>query len=171
MWSHDCRIFPEILSTTHAQQITVIHMIKLFCCSIIMSDSVTLWTAALQAPLSSTTSKSLLNFMSIESIGHPTMSSSVIPFFCPQSFPALGSFPVSRLFALCGQSIGASISATVLPMNFQGWFPLGLTGLILQSKGLARVFSSTTILKHQFFGTQPSLWSNSHIHTWLLEKS
>ena len=90
---------------------------------------------------------------------------------CPQSFPASGSFQMSQLLASGGQSMGSSVSASVLSMNIQGWFPLGLTGLIsLQSKRLSRVFSSTTIWKHQFFGTQPSLWSNSHICTWLLEK-
>ena len=102
---------------------------------------------------------------------HPTISSSVIPFSsCPQSFPASGSFPMTWLLASCCQSIGAS--ASVLPMNIQSWFLLGLTGLIsLQLKGgLSRVFSNTTIWKHQFFGAQPSLWSNSHICTWLLEK-
>ena len=100
---------------------------------------------------------------------HPTISSSVITFASfPQSFPALGSFLISQHFASGGQSIGAL--ASVLPMNIQDWLPLGLTGLILQSKGLSRVFSSTTIWKHQFFGPQPSLWSNSHIHTWLLER-
>ena len=78
-------------------------------------------------------------------------------------------FPMSQLFASGGQSIGPSASASVL-MNIQGWFPSGLTGLILQSTGLSRVFSCTTNRKHQFFGTQPSLWSNSHIRTWLLEK-
>ena len=85
---------------------------------------------------------------------HPTISSSVAPFFsCPQSFPALGSFPMCGLFASSGQSIGTSASASVLPMNIQGWFPLGCTGWIsLQSKGLSRVFSSTTVQKHQFFG-------------------
>ena len=101
---------------------------------------------------------------------HPTILSSVVPFSsCPQSFPASGSFPVSRLFTSGGQSIGAS--ASVLPVNNQSWFLLGLTGLIsLLSKGLSRVFSSTTIRKHQFFGAQPSLRSNFHIHTWLLGK-
>ena len=96
----------------------------------------------------------------------------VVPFFsCPQSFPASGFFPMSQLFTLGGQSIGASTSASVLPMNIQDWFPLGLTGLIsVLSNGLSRVFSSTTVQKHQFFGAQPSLWFNSHIHTWLLEK-
>ena len=88
----------------------------------------------------------------------------------PQSFPASGSFPVSQLFTSGGQSIGASASASVLPMITRVWFPLRLTALIsLQSKGLSRVFSSTTVWKHQIFGAQPSLWSNSHISTWLLE--
>ena len=101
---------------------------------------------------------------------HPTISSSVIPVsFRLQSFPASGSFPMSQLFTSGGQSIG--VLTSVLPMNIQGWFPLGLTGWIsLLSKGLSRVFPSTTIQKHQFFSAQPSLWSNSHIHTWLLEK-
>ena len=102
---------------------------------------------------------------------HPTISSFVAPFpSCTQSFPASGSFPVGQLFASCGQRIRAS--ASVFPMNTQGWFPLGLTDLIsLLSKVLSRVFSCTTIWKHKFFSAQPSLWSNSHIHTWLQEKS
>ena len=103
---------------------------------------------------------------------HPTISSSVIPFSYVQSFPASGSFPMSQLFASGGQSIRASASTSVLLMNIQNWFPLGLTGLIsLQSKRLSRVFSDTTVQKHQFFSALPSLWSNSHIHMWLLEKS
>ena len=103
---------------------------------------------------------------------HPTVSSSVVPFFsCLQSCPASGSFLMSQLFASGSQSIGASASASVLLMNIQDWFPLGLTGLIsLQSRGLSRVFSNTTVQKQQFLGFQPSLWSNSHIHTWLLQK-
>ena len=103
---------------------------------------------------------------------HPSILSSVIPFSsCLQYFPASGSFGMSEFFASGGQSIGASASASVLPMNIQGWFPLGLTGLIsLLSKGLSGVFSNTTVRKHQFFSTQPSLWSISHVHTWLLEK-
>ena len=102
---------------------------------------------------------------------HPAISSSVVPFSsCPQSFPASASFPVSWLFTSGGQNVGASTSASVLPANIQDWFPLGLTDLIsLLSKGLLRVFSSTAIRKHQFFGTQPSSWSSSHICTWLLE--
>ena len=105
------------------------------------------WTAAHQASLSFTASAALFSF-------------------CLQSFPASGSFPVRWLFASGGQSIGAPISVSVLPMNVQGWFPLELTGLIsLLSKGLSRVFSNTTVQKHQFFSAQLSLWSNSHIHT------
>ena len=89
-------------------------------------------------------------------------------FFCLQPFPASRSFPVSRFFTSCVQSIRASASASVLPMNTQDWFPLRLTSLIsLLSKGLSRVFSNVTMWKHQFFGTQPSLWSNSHIRMWL----
>ena len=89
---------------------------------------------------------------------------------CSQSFPASGSFPLSWLFASDGQSIRASASASVPPMNIHDIFPLALTDLIsLMSKAVSRVFSSTTVLKHQFFGSQPSLWFNSHICTWLLE--
>ena len=103
---------------------------------------------------------------------HPTISSSVVPFSsCLHSFPALRSFPMSQFFTSHGQIIGASASASVLPMNTQDWSPLGWTGWIsLQSKGLSRVFSNTTVQKHQFFGTQLSSPSNSHIHTWPLEK-
>ena len=102
---------------------------------------------------------------------HPTTSSSVVSSFCPQSFPTSGSFPVSWLFASGGQNTGASASASVLPMNIQGWFPLALIGLTsLLPKVLSRVLSSTTIQKHQFFGTQLSLWPYSHIGTWILEK-
>ena len=103
---------------------------------------------------------------------HPTISSSVIPFSsCLQSFPASGSFLMSQLFASGDQSIGASSSVSGLPMNIKDWFLLGLTSFIfLQSKGHWRVFSSTTIQKHQLFNTQLSLWSISHIFTWLLEK-
>ena len=101
---------------------------------------------------------------------HPTVSSSVAPFSsCPQSLPPSGSFPVSQHFVLGGQIIGAS--ALDLPMNIHDWFPLGLTGFIsFLSKRLSRVFSNTTIQKHQFFSTQPCLWSNSRIHTWLREE-
>ena len=127
----------------------------------------TLWTAACQAPLSSTICWSLLKFMFIELAmpsNHLILCHSLL--LVPSIFPSVST---SRPFASGGQSIGAS--TTVLPISIQGWFPLGLTGLIfLQSKGLSRVFSSTTIRKHPFFSTQPSLWSSSHIHTPLLEK-
>ena len=103
---------------------------------------------------------------------HPAISSSVIPFSsCPQSLPASESFPVSQLFTWGGQSIGASALASFLPKNTQDWSPLEWTGWIsLQSKGLSRVFSNTTVQKYQFFGAQPSSQSNSHIHTWPQEK-
>ena len=127
------------------------------------------WTVAREAPLSSIISQSLLKFMSIELV---MQFNHLIPFSsCLQSFPASGSFPVSWLFASGTQNISALASASVLPMNIQGWSPLGLTGLIsLQSKVLSRVFSSTKIQKHQFFSAQLSLWSNSHIHLWLLDE-
>ena len=103
---------------------------------------------------------------------HPAISSSVVPFSsCPQSLPASESFPMSQLFTSGGESIGVSALASVLPMNTQDWSPLGWTGWTsLQSKGLLRVFSNTTVQKHQFFSTQLSSQSNSHIHTWPLEK-
>ena len=103
---------------------------------------------------------------------HPAISSSVVTFSsCPQSFPASGSFQMSQLFAPGGQSIGVSASTSVLPTNTQGWSPLGWTGWIsLQSKGFSRVLSNTTVQKHQFFSAQLSSQSNSHIHTWPLEK-
>ena len=109
----------------------------------------------------------------------PTISSSVVPFYsCPQSLPASGSFQLSQLFTSGGQSIAVSAATSVLPMNTQDWSPLGWIGWIsLQSKGLSRVFSNTTVKiklkkkkKPQFFGAQLSLQSNSHIHIWLLEK-
>ena len=103
---------------------------------------------------------------------HPTISSSVVPFSsCLQSFPVSGFFQMSRFFTSGGQSIGVSASASVPPMNIEDWFPLGWTAWIpLQSKGLSRVFSNTTVQKHQFFHTQRSLQFNSHSHKWLLEK-
>ena len=103
---------------------------------------------------------------------HPTISSSVVPFSsCPQSLPTSRSLQMSQLFTSGGQSIGVSASTSVLPVNTQDWSPLGWTGWIfLQSKGFLRVFSNTTVQKHWFFGAQHSLYSNSHIHTWPLEK-
>ena len=121
------------------------------------------WTVACQASLSFTGSQNLLNSCLLNQWCHPTISPSVAPFSCClQSFLASGSVLMSQLFISGGQSTGALASASVLPMNIQGWFPLGLTGLIsLQSEGLSRVFSSTTIWKHQFFGTQCFLWPKS----------
>ena len=116
--------------------------------------------------------RSLLKLMSIESVmlsNHLTLCRPLSSHL--QSFPASGYFPMSQFFTSDGQSIGASASASVLPMNIQDWVPLGLTGWIsLQSKGLSRVFSNTTVQKHQFFDAQLSLWSNSHIQPGLLEK-
>ena len=126
------------------------------------------WTAARQASLSITSSQSLLKLMSIESV---MPSKHVNPSLPLLFLPSILLIPVSQFFASDGQSIGISASASVLPMNIQDWFPLGWIGLIsLQSKGLSRVFSNTTVQKHQFFSAQLSLWSNSHFHTWLLEK-
>ena len=129
---------------------------------------VTPWITARQDSLSITNSQSWLKPMSIESV----MPSSVVPFSsCPQSLPASGSFPMSQLFAWGGQSIGVSASASVLPMNTRDLSPSGWTGWIsVQSKGLSRVFSNTTVQKRQFFGAQLSSQSNSHIHIWALEK-
>ena len=129
------------------------------------------WIAAGQASLSISNSWGSPKLMCIESGCHPAISSSAVSFCsCPQSLPASGSFPMTQLFTWGGQSIGVSALASVLPMNTQDW-SLGWTGWIsLQSKGLIRVFSSTTVQKHQFFGAQLSSQSNSYIHTWLLEK-
>ena len=132
---------------------------------LVVSDSATQWTAARQASLSITITPEVhSNSCPLSQWCHPTISSSVAPFSsCPQSFPASGSFPVSFLFASDGQGTGASASASILPMNVQNWFPLELTDLILLSKRHSRVFSNTSIQKQQFFGSQPSLLSKSHI--------
>ena len=139
-----------------------------------MSDS--LWSHELQharSPCPTPTPGAYPNSCPLSHWCHPNISSSVVPFSsCPQSFPASGSLQISQLFTLGGQSIGVSASASVLPMNIQDWFPLDLTGWIsLQSKEFSRVFSNTTVQKHQFFRAQFSLQSNSHIHTWLMEKT
>ena len=148
----------------------LMHVVHLLSCVWLCTSP---WTAACQASLSFAISQSSLKLMSIESVMpsnclilcHPLL-------LLPSIFPSIRVFPVSRVFASDGQSIGISASASVLSMNIQDWFPLGFTGLIsLQSKGLSRVFANITVQKHQFLSTQPSLWSNSHIHTWLLEKS
>ena len=128
------------------------------------------WTAAWQASLSFTTTWSLLKLMFIELVMTSNHLILCYPFSsCPQTFPASGSFPMSWLFSSYGQNYW---SFSISPSNeYSGWFPLGLTALIsLLSKGLSRVFSNTTVWRHEFFSAEPSLWSNFHIHTWLLEK-
>ena len=139
----------------------------------VMSDS--LWPHGLQhtrPPCPSPTLGACSNSCPSSWWCYPVISPSVAPFsFCSQDFPASGSFPMSQLFPSGGQSTGASASESVLPMSIQDWFPLEWTGWnSLQSKGLSRVLSNTTVQKHQFFSPQLSLWSNSHIPTWLLEK-
>ena len=125
----------------------------------VMSDS--LWLHGLwhaRPPCPSPTPRVYSNSCPLSQWCHPTISSSVVPFSCPQSFPASGSFQMSQFFTSGGQSIGVSASASVLPMNIQDWFPLGWTGWIsLLSKALSRVFSNTTVQKHQFFSAQLSL--------------
>ena len=132
--------------------------------------SLSLWTNGLQharPPWPSPTPKAYLNSCPSCQWCHPAISSSVVPFSSHlQSFPASGSFQMSQFFTSDGQSIRVSASASVLPMNFQDWFPLGWTAWIsLQSKGLTRVFTSTIVQKHQFFGIQPSWWSTSYMTT------
>ena len=130
------------------------------------------WIAAHQTSLSITNSQSLFKLISTDSVMPSKHLILCRPFSsCPQSSPASESFPMSQLFAWGGQSTWVSALASVLPMNTQDWYPLEWTGWIsFQSKGLSRVFSNTTVQKHPFFGAQLSSQSNSHIHTWLLEK-
>ena len=136
----------------------------------VMSDS--LWPHGLQhtrPPCPSPTPEVHSNSCPLSQWCHPAISSSAVPFSSfPQSLPASESFPMSQLFAWGGQSIGVSALASVLPVNTQDWSPS--EWISLQSKGLSRVFSNTTVQKHQFFGAQLSSQSNSHIHTWPLEK-
>ena len=150
-----------------------IDQLQMFQFSSVVSNS--LWHRGLQhnrLPCPSPTPGAYSNSCPLSRWCHPTISPSVIRFSsCLQSFPASGSFQMSQFFPSGGQSIEVSASISVLPMNTQDWSPLGWTGWIsLQSKGLSRVFSNTTVQKHQFFSTQLSLWSNSDIHTWPLEK-
>ena len=146
------------------------HLLLLFSLSV-MSNS--LWPHGLQhARLSCPTPRAYSNSCPSGRWCHPTISSSVVPFSSYlQSFPPSESFQKSQLFTSGAQSIGISTSASVYPINIQNCFSLGMIDLIsLQSNGLSRVFSNTTVQKHQFLGTQLSLWSNYHIHTWLVEK-
>ena len=156
---------PSFSSSLRSKSLVCLGLpLLLFSCQIVFDS---LWPHELQharLPCPSLSPTVCSNSCPLSQWCHPTISSSVTPFSSwLQPFPASGAFHQV--------AVGASTSASVLPMNIQGWFPLGLTGLIsLQSKGLSGVFSSTTVWKHQFFGTQLSLWSNSHIRSWLLEK-
>ena len=144
------------------------------CCCSVAQSCLTLWPHGPQhasLPCPSLSPRACSHSWPLSQWYHPTISSSVVPFSsCPQSFPASGSFLMSQLFTSGGQSTGASTSPSVLLMNIQDWFPLGLTGFIsLQPKGLSRVFSNPTAQKHQFSNIQPSLLSNSPIYIWLQE--
>ena len=164
-----CRVCFSLNKSTSYRSLCL--SLNSFCDVVVVSCSVSdfLWPHGLQhtrLPCPSPFPRACSNSCPLSQWWYPTISSSVVPFSsCFQSFPASGSFLM--LFA-SGQNIGASVSASVLPINIQDWFPLGRTGWIsLQSKGLSRVFSNTTVQKHQFFSAQLSLWPNSHIHTWL----
>ena len=153
-WLKSC--FYSLLPNGHLPLIFSNSLVQLLSCVQLFATS---WTAAHQASLSINNSQSLLNSCPLSRWCHITISSSVVPFSsCLQSFPASGSFPRNQFFTSGGQSIGASASASVLPMHIQDWFPLGWTGWIsLQSEGPSSVFSNTTVQKHQFFGAQLSL--------------
>ena len=142
------------------------------CCSVAESCPTLCDPMDCSMPASSPSPRACPNSCPSSQWCHPTISSSVVPLSsCLQSFPASESLPMSQFFRSGGQSIGASASASVLPMNTQDLFPLGLTSLIsLQSRRLSRVFSNTTVRRHQFFRALPSLWSKSHTLTWLMGK-
>ena len=154
----------------------MLSLINYFCysCCVVVESCLTLCVSM----DCSTTDSSVLYYLGVSSNScslswwcYSTITSSAVPWSCPQSFPVSGYFPMSQLFTSGGQNTGASASASALPMNTQDWLPLGLTGLIsLYSKGFSRVFSRTTLQKHQSFSAQLSLWYKSHCHTWLLEK-
>ena len=151
----------------------IIFLLNLFFSHSVVSDSLQPHGLQLAShPNPSPSPRVCSNLRPLSQWRHPTITCSAVSFSsCPQSFPASGSFPLSHLFTSGGQSTGASTSPLVLPVTIQGWFPLGLTGFIyLLSKWLSGVFSNTTVQKHQVLSSQPSVWSNSHIHTWLLEK-
>ena len=170
-WSNALKVVSKITFNLEYLDQPNHYMLLLFSC-LVMSNS--LQPRGLQharLPCPSPSPGACSNSCHLSRRCHATILSSVVPFSsCPESFPASGSFLMSQLFASGGQRTGASASASVLPMNSQDWLPSGWTDWIsLQSKGLSRVFSNTTVQKHQFFDTQPSLWSSSHIHIWLLE--
>ena len=157
-----------LIDNALSQPRVLIEMCKEICCCFSVSK---MCTTAGQASLSFTISQSLLKLMPIKLV-MPSNHLILCPFFsCPQSFPISGSFLMSWLFASGGQSIGASVSASVFPVKIQHWFSTELIGLIsFLSQELLRVYSRTTVWKYHFIGAQPSLRSNSHIHIWLLEK-
>ena len=161
-WSTQSNIWPNIQALWSRELVQSLSCVWLF---------VTPWTAACQASLSFTISWSLLKLISIKKVMLSYHLILCYPHLLPLIFPSIRVFLMSRLFTSGGRSIKASASTSVLLMNIQHWFPFRLTGWIsLQSKGLSSIFSNTTVQKHQFFDTQPSLWSNSHICTWLLKK-
>ena len=145
------------------------------CCCSVAKLYMTLWLHGLQharPPCRSPSPRACPSSCPWSRWCYPTISySTTLSSFCPQSFPTSVSFPMSRLFATGGQSIGASVSVSVLPMSIQGWFPWLMDSISLLSKGLSRVIFSTTMWKHQFFSVQPTSWFNSYICTWLLENS
>ena len=147
-------------------------VVLLFSCSVMSSSLQPHGLQHARPPCPSPTPRVYSNSYPLSRWCHPTISSSVIPFSSHlQSFPASESFPVSQFFASGGQSVGVSASASILPVDSQDWFCLGWTSWIpSQSKGLSGVFSNNTVQEHQFFSAQLSLWSKSHIHTWLLKK-
>ena len=148
-----------------------LYLLLLFSCSVVSDSLQSHWLQHTRLPCRSPSPGARPNPCSLSQWCHIVLSSVISISSYLQSFPALGSFLMSWLFISGDRSIGASTSTSVLPVNIQDLFPLWLTGLIsLQSKGLSRVFSNTTVQKHQFFGPHPSSWSNSHIHTWLLGK-
>ena len=170
--SWNFELYPPALSPTQLPWASLPLSSVQFSCSILSNS---LWSHEMQhtrPPCPSPTPRVHSNSCPLGWWCLPTISSSVIPFSpCPQSFPALGSFPMSKFFPSGGQTIGVSPSTSVPPKKTQDWSPLEGTGWIsLQSKGLSRDFSNTTVQKHQFVGVQLSLKSNSHIHTWPLEK-
>ena len=156
---------PQVLKGTN------VHSSVQFSCSVVSDSLQPHGMQHTSPPCPLPTPRVCSNSCPLSQWNHLIISSSVVPFSsCPQSPPASRSFLKSRLFASGGQRIGASNSASVLPMNIQGWFPLGLTDLIsLLDKGLSRVLQHTTVRKHQFFSALPPLWSKSHIRTWLLK--
>ena len=163
VWGLKFSIHVDLIFVSDISSVQLLSCVRLF---------VTPWITACQASLSITNSQSSLKLMSIESVmpsSHLILSHPLL--LLPQSLPASKSFPMSQLFTWGGQSTGASALASFLPKKSEDWSPSEWTGWIsLQSKGLSRVFSNTSVRKHQFFGAQLSSQSNSHIHTWLLEK-